>query len=291
MATIDHRYERNTWEEIKEAVDEDRLVVVPTACVEDHGRQTPLDVDIEIVKAISRRTAADREDTLVYPVVRNGYDPHHMNFPGTTTLQWETFVNQLIDIGVSLTHHGFEKILFLNGHGSNHHLVELASRQIMIQRPNAQAGMLSWWQMDEVHDVVKAISEGGPEGSAHAGEVETSVYLSLHPDGVYMDKAAKENGYPESKHFHQYSEEFTDEPKPGSSTPVTMMEWWSAFSESGVCGDATVATEEKGDAILDAATDGLHSILDDFAELPFSERVDHHSREVTARDFDPFRPR
>lgn len=286
-----YRYEKHSWPEIGEAVEEEKMVVIPTACVEDHGRHMPIDMDIEAVKAISRRTAADRDDTLVYPVVQNGYDPHHMHFPGTTSIHWETFVNHLIDIGTSLTHHGFEKILFLNGHGSNHQLVNQASRKIIIQNSDVQAAMLSWWQIEEVHEMIQEMGEGGPEGSAHAGEIETSLYRHLHPDLVDMDEAVQENGYPESDHFYQFSEQFTGEPKPGSSTPVMMMEWWSTFSESGVLGDATVATEEKGEAILDAATEGLHSILDEFAEFPIRDTVDHHPEQKTERDFDRFRPR
>lgn len=286
-----YRYEKHSWPEIGKAAENGKMIVIPTACVEDHGRHMPIDMDIEAVKAISRRTASERDDTLVYPVVQNGYDPHHMHFPGTTSIQWETFVNHLIDIGTSLTHHGFDKILFLNGHGSNHQLVNQASRQIMIQDPDVQAAMLSWWQMKEVHKVIQEMGDGGYEGSAHAGEIETSVYRHLHPELVEMDKTVQENGYPDSKHFYQFSEEFTGKTRPGSSTAVMMMEWWSTFSESGVLGDATVATEEKGEALLNAAVEGLRSILDEFAEFPIRDTVDHHSEEKTERDFDRFRPR
>ena len=285
------RYEKHSWPEIDAAAQEGKLILVPTACVEDHGHHMPIDVDIEIVTNLCRETAREREDTLVYPTIDNGYDPHHMHFPGTVTLRHETFIDTLIDIGTSLAHHGFEKILFVNGHGSNHHLVNQAARQIIIQRPDVQAAMLSWWQMDEVHDVIQDVGEGGPEGSAHAGEIETSVYRYLHPDDVEMEKAVRENGYPDSKHFYRSSEAFTGESRPGGGTPVTMMEWWSTFSESGVMGDATVATEEKGELLLEAAVGGLNSILDDLAAFPIREGVDHHTGGRTERDFDAFRPR
>jgi len=47
-----------------------------------------------------------------------------MDYPGGITIRWDTFVNYPIDVEVSLCHHGFERLLFVNGHGSNHHLVE-----------------------------------------------------------------------------------------------------------------------------------------------------------------------
>lgn len=286
-----YRYEQHSWPEINDAVDAGKLVLIPTACVEDHGHHLPIDVDIEIVSAICDRTAASREDTLLFPTVDNGYDPHHMHFPGTVTLQWDTFVDYLIDIGVSLGHHGFERILFLNGHGSNHHLVEQASRQIILQYPGLQAAMLSWWQLEEVHETIQAIGDGGPEGSGHAGEMETSLYMHLHPDAVDEDAAVKDIGYPESKHFNQTGPSFTGTQRDGASTPVTMREWWSTISETGVMGDATVASAEKGAALLDAAVEGLDSVLDDLAAYPRREPPDHHDEAKTPRDFDPFRPR
>lgn len=286
-----YRYEKLSWPEIDAAAQEETLLVIPTACVEDHGHHLPIDVDIEIVTAIANKTAQQRSDTLVYPTVDNGYDPHHMHFPGTVTLHHETFIDTLIDIGVSLAHHGFVKLLFLNGHGSNHHLVHQATRQIIIQRPDVHAAMLSWWEMDEVHETIDEIGDGGPEGSGHAGEMETSLYRYLHPDAVDMQQAVQETGYPASKHFHGFSEAFTGIRPPGKSTPVTMMEWWSTFSEYGVLGDATVATEEKGEQLLVAAVAGLTSILDDYRELPIRDPTDHHTGGRDDASFAPFRPR
>lgn len=286
-----YRYERHTWPEIDEAVADGKLLLVPTACVEDHGPHLPLDVDIELAGGVCRETAKTRDDTLVYPVVRNGYDPHHTNFPGVVSLHYDTFVSQLIDIGVSLAHHGFRKLLFVNGHGSNHHLVESASRQLVVQYPGVQAAMLSWWQIEEVHEALREVGEGGPQGSAHAGELETSVYMYLHPDAVDVEKAPRDVSYPESRHFNQFSEAFTGEKRPGASTPVTMMEWWSTISETGVMGDATVASEEKGERFLEAAVEGLDSVLEDFAEYPIREPEDHHEPPRAPGEFDPFRPR
>ena len=67
----------------------------------------------------------------------HGYTPHHMQFPGPITIDWKTFVEHLLDIGRSLIHHGFSRILFVNGHGSNVPLVEMPARLLMVEHPGS----------------------------------------------------------------------------------------------------------------------------------------------------------
>ena len=63
---------------------------------------------------------------MLFPTAVHGYTPHHMDFPGTVTLRWNVFVESLLDCGRSLCRHGFDRILLLNGHGSNAPLVDMA---------------------------------------------------------------------------------------------------------------------------------------------------------------------
>jgi creatinine amidohydrolase/Fe(II)-dependent formamide hydrolase-like protein len=93
--------------------------------------------------------------------------------------------------------------------------------------------------------------------------------LALRPDLVNMDKAVKDMDYQTSKYFPP-----RDFYHP--SGPVTMMPYWSTFSRTGVRGDPTVATREKGVAWLNAAAEGLVGIIRDFRRYEIRERVDHH---------------
>jgi creatinine amidohydrolase len=70
-----------------------------------------------------------------------------------------------------------------------------------------------------------------------------------------------------------------------------MLGWWSTISETGVLGDATVATPETGELLLEAAVEGLSSVLEEFATYPIRSIDDHHARTVTDREYDAFRPR
>lgn len=284
----EYRYEKFSWPEHNDLVKADKTVVVPVACIEDHGRHLPIDVDVECVTTISEGAVKSRTDSLLFPTVKNGYDPHHMHMPGSISQNRESFLGKCIDIGTSLTHHGYERVLFVNGHGSNTHLLDQVQRQVNLHRPEARAAAVTWWELQEVVELMAEIGEGGPSGSSHAGESETSVYLHLHPDDVDMDEAVREIPYEDyPKHFARgwWAGDHEE-----ASTRVTMMEYWSKFTDSGVSGDATVASAEKGEKIVEAAVTGLNSVLDEFAELPDLVPTDNHVVERTDRDFEPFRP-
>lgn len=285
----EYRYEKQTWPEIQEAIDQETLILVPTAATEDHGHHLPVDVDIELATTICEETAKQRDDVLVFPTATQGYLPHHMDMVGGVTIEWETLINYLIDIGVSLAHHGFDKIMYVNGHGSNHHLVEQVARQIIVQHPDTHAAMMSWWDIQEVKDAAAELRDAGPEGSSHGGELETSLYMHLHPERVDMDKAARDIGYPDNDVVYNYG--LGGGKQTEDASQLNMMEWWTTFSETGTRGDATVATPEKGEAFLDAAVTGLDSVLDEFKEYPIREIEDKHAEPRTDDDYRAFRPR
>jgi creatinine amidohydrolase len=99
---------------------------------------------------------------------------------------------------------------------------------------------------------------------AHACELETSLYLHLHPDAVDMSQAVDEHGYPETEHAWM---DWSD----GS---LKVMPWWSSFSESGVQGDASKATAEKGEALFEAAAQEIASYVTELLSMPIPKRKD-----------------
>jgi len=48
---------------------------------------------------------------------------------------------------------------------------------------------------------------------------------------------------------------------------------------------------ETGELLLEAAVEGLSSVLEEFATYPIRSIDDHHARTVTDREYDAFRPR
>ena len=134
--TLTNRYAELTWPEVAEWVARDPVLVIPVATLEDHGYHLPIDTDVVIAETLAGRAVTARPGrALLLPTVTHGYTPHHMDFPGSITIGWKTFVDHLVDIGRSVLHHGFRRILFVNGHGSNVPLVDMASRLIMLEQP------------------------------------------------------------------------------------------------------------------------------------------------------------
>jgi creatinine amidohydrolase len=263
------RYEEHTWPELHELSKRDDLVVViPTATLEDHGHHLPVDTDARLVSAICEQAVAAADgQALLFPTQVHGYTPHHMDFPGSVTLRWNVFVEALVDQGRSLCHHGFDRILFVNGHGSNQPLVDIAARLIGVEHREAVCGSCFYLQSADAKRVIAEVRDSPhPGGMAHACELETSLYLALEPDLVQMDKAVRE--IPEWDSEHVWLD--------WSDGPLQVWPHWSGLSRSGVVGDATVATADKGKRLLSAAVDEIRAFIGEIATRRRLPGEDHH---------------
>jgi creatinine amidohydrolase len=260
-------YGRLSWPEVQRAADESRVPIVPIGTLEDHGRHLPIDTDVTLVEAICRGAAqALPDETVLLPPVVHGYSPHHMDFPGTITISWDTFCRYCTDVAVSLVRHGFRRVLLVNGHGSNQNLVEMAARLATVAEPQSLVAASFYLTGPAGAAVIGEVRESSRGGMAHACELETSLYLHLDPDAVDMSLATDERGYPETEHA------WLD----WSDGPLKMMPWWSSFSESGVQGDATMATAEKGRKLYDAAVQEVASFVRELRDTSIPRRKDHH---------------
>jgi creatinine amidohydrolase len=263
MRTAPLRYERLTWPEVREVAGEDRVALVPVATLEDHGPHLPIDADLRIVDEICGRAAGVAGDEIVLlPSIPHGYSPHHMDFPGPITIGWETFTRYCRDVGTSLAHHGFRRILYLNGHGSNQNLVEMGARLVMLDHPEVLAAAAFYLTSPDAARAIADVRDSERGGLAHACELETSIYLAIDPGAVDMSKAVDERSYPEGEHA------WLD----WSDGPLKLMPWWSSFSRTGVQGEPTRATAEKGAALLDAAVSECVAFVRELRSKPLPER-------------------
>src|SRR6476660_7553744 len=102
------RYEEFTWPEIREAVAQNRVAVLPVGTVEQHGPHLPLVTDVLTATEMSRRAVAKIPDQAsLLPSVYYSFNEHHMDFPGTIAVKGETIIQYVSDIGRSLARHGF----------------------------------------------------------------------------------------------------------------------------------------------------------------------------------------
>jgi creatinine amidohydrolase len=270
--TMSYRYRHLRWPEVNQAVQEDRLVLIPAGTLEDHGPHLPIDTDVVIAEAVCERTAAQlATDVLLFPPITHGYSPHHIDFPGTVTVRWNTFVEHTTDLLRSLAYHGFRRFLIVNGHGSNRPLLDMATRLVMLEYPQIYCAMCSWWDLTAVKEAVAGFRES--ERNSHACELETSMYLAVHPERVRMDLAVRELGYM-TPHF--WSDLTGHQPYPEFRSPMNMNPYWSSVTESGITGDPTMATAQKGEVMLAAAAEELKLVISELRARPLRPRVDHH---------------
>lgn len=264
-----YRYGEMTWPQIKDAAAAGRVAVIPVATIEDHGLHLPVDTDVLLCTSVCERAVSKAADRAVLiPPINHGYSPHHMDFPGPITIGAETFIRYGVDVCRSLAHHGFERMLIVNGHGSNSPFVDIIARLAVVEA-GALAAAVNYWNAPGVHEAAERLRESDKIGGMnHACEFETSMYLALRPDLVDMSKAVRELAHAPTKNY------WTD--LVGGDGPLMMMEQWSALSESGVMGDPTKATAEKGRALLDAAAAGVVELIDELRVRRPPHRRNHH---------------
>ncbi|MBV8688595.1 MAG: creatininase family protein, partial [Candidatus Eremiobacteraeota bacterium] len=134
---------------------------------------------------------------------------------------------------------------------------------------NVLAAAVSYWAAPGVRDAAESFRESDKVGGMnHACEFETSLYLAIAPDLVEMPLAVRELS-------HRPSENYWTDLVAGEG-PLVMMEYWSALSQTGVMGDPTKATAEKGRKLLDAAARGIVTLVDEMLSRATAPRTDHH---------------
>lgn len=210
--------------------------IIPVGATEQHGRHLPLGVDAMTAIAVAEDAAA-QTGVIVTPPVWFGWSPHHMGFAGTVTLRPETLTHLIEDLGSSLLHHGFRRIIVVNGH----RLANLPPLAIAATRLRADTGaavvvadLAHLAQPEYAH---WAQTEGTFIG--HADGYETGHMLHLHPELVDAG-AVPEDAAP----AHPQSLRTID-----PSIASTRAAWWpSTEAELVASGDGSSGRPSWGDA-------------------------------------------
>ena len=181
-----------TWAEVNDCVKAGRVVVIPVGAIEQHGGHLPLDVDNVAATTVCQRAAQQAPSLLLcMPAVHYGFNEQGLDFPGTISITEHNFIGYCFDIGNSLARMGFRKVLYVNGHGGNSALLEIAAR-LVTARTDALAAMVNWWDLAQ-ETIQQLALDRNRGGITHCGDAETSVYLATAPDLVRMDLAREES--------------------------------------------------------------------------------------------------
>jgi creatinine amidohydrolase/Fe(II)-dependent formamide hydrolase-like protein len=237
-----------TWIDIKEFLTMHNVVIVPVGSCEQHGPHLPMDTDAYDAFWLSMKAAEKAQCALVAPPIYYGVSSHHMDFPGTITLNPHTLEQFAYEVACSLTKHGFKKVLFENGHGGNTPALEAAAQRI-------KTDINAFVAIDTVSLIPDFIEKHiKTPYDAHAGEFETSTTLANRENLVVKERIKKPRiTLPKSK----YTKIGLKETGPKVSWSFKTKE----ISETGVIGDPTKATKEKGEKAWKLAIERLADLL------------------------------
>ena len=272
-----------TYVDIREYLQEKDIILVPMASLEQHGPHLPLYTDTITAVEVSKRVA-EMIAVLHSPPVWMGYSPQHMYAPGsgrgTITLRSSTLLNLLHDVARSLIHHGFNRIIFVNGHGSNVKVIDPVLRKLRYET-GALIGFVKPY-MENYTGILKGLMENPADETPgwHSSELETSQDLAWNAKLVRMERAdftrahipdflpktfAKKDGMPDVE-FEDYKY-FT--------FPMDHHE----FIESGTIGNPMRATAEKGEEAFRRLSEHVARGVLELMKVP----VEVHSREFVDR--------
>jgi creatinine amidohydrolase len=243
-----------SWTDIQAMPDKENVVIIqPVGAIEQHGPHLPLIVDAAIGVGVLGKALAKLDSNIpayALPSINYGKSNEHWHFPGTITLSTETLTAIIMEVGESIYRAGFRKLVLMNSHGGQPQVMQMAARDLHVKYGDFLVFPLFTWRVPNITKQLLTPKEA--KLGMHAGDAETSLMLALLPEQVKLDKVVAE--YP------------PEQPQ------STLLSWegqlpvaWVTkdISKSGVIGDATTATKEKGDRILESLSNGWVQVIRD----------------------------
>ncbi len=259
------------------------LILVPMASLEQHGPHLPLYTDTITAWEVATRVA-EMAAVMHTPAIWMGYSPQHMHEPGkgrgTITVRSSTLLNLVHDVARSLIHHGFNRIIFINGHGSNVKVIDPVLRKLRYET----GALISFVKpyMENYVGILEGLMENPLDETPgwHSSELETSQDMAWNRDLVRFERAEFTRAHvprnlPESFDKKDGMPDVAFEGYKYFTFPMDHHE----FIESGTIGNPMRATPEKGEEAFRRLSEHVaRGVL----ELQKVE-VEVHSREFVDR--------
>jgi creatinine amidohydrolase len=233
------------------------IVVQPLGAIEQHGPHLPMSTDSVIATSVAEaavQRVGDDLDVWLLPTLEYTKSNEHAWSPGTIWLSATTLLAVLDDIGRCIATTPAKRLVFLNGHGGNSALVNVANRELRLNH-----GLMTFLAHPGVPPDQGGASPPSELGmGVHGGTDETSIMLHLAPHLVRMDRA--ERRVPEKMADNRYV-------RFGGRVSFG---WLSDdFSADGYIGDPTAATADLGEQLFDGAVTAFCEALAEISVFDF----------------------
>lgn len=236
--------ENLTWVEAEKVLTADTIVVIPLgAAAKEHGPHLKLKNDFTIAEYLKNRVLR-HADVVIAPTINYHFYPAFVEYPGSTSLRLETGRDLIVDICRSLARFGPRRFYVLNTGIST-----LRALRPTAELLAAEGILLRYTDLKMAEPVEKAIRQ--QEGGTHADEIETSMMLYIDPANVDMKKAVKD---------------YTSGNVRGGLTRNPKGE--GVYSPTGIWGDPTLATRDKGKKVIEALVSGILKDIESLRQAP-----------------------
>ena len=265
-----------TWPEIQALPNKENVVLLqPLGAIEQHGHHLPLMVDAVIATGVLGKALERLESEIpayVLPTLFYGKSNEHCHFPGTVSLTATTLLQILMEVGESLYQAGFRKLVFVNGHGGQPQVVQIAARDLRQRFKDFYLFPHFVWSVLPPQAYSPWLSALELAEGIHAGDAETSLMLALLPEQVRWDRAVAEYpprwnpALPWELSEHETSDHETLEHQ-GDRSSLSLegacpVAWLTHdLSQTGTIGNPTTASRAKGLAMLDALAAGWAGLI------------------------------
>jgi len=224
-----------TWPEVEARLKAGALVVMPVGAIaKQHGHHLPMKTDWLVARELAHRVAAALP-VLVAPIVSQGYYPAFTRYSGSQHLSAKTFSAVMRELLAKLITDGARRIAVINTGVSTEEPLQIVVRDLL-----ASTGVRV--AVADIRQLGKSVhATGGQKLGGHGDEWETSAILAIEPSLVHMDRTVEDYGnmLSEPKTVFRRPTRFSSDPDSGPD-----------YSRTGVRGDPTLATAEKGRALL-----------------------------------------
>jgi creatinine amidohydrolase len=242
------------WPDVSAAGPARWIAVLPLAATEQHGPHLPVGTDVMIAQAYLARVRELLPDAIpatFLPLQPVGISTEHIGYPGTLTLPTEVALKTWMALGECVARTGIRKLVMVTSHGGNS-----AAMTLVAQDLRARCGLLAvttgWSRLSAAEGLFSA--EELRHG-IHGGALETSIMLARYRQQVRGDEIAdfRPAGIAMEKDYRWLS--------PHRPAPFA----WQAqdLHPSGAAGDATQASAEKGEILLDRGARAFCELLAD----------------------------